>query len=181
MPDMEIPDMWRSMRPVPTEAPRAGARQETAAADITISVTQQCQTALPLENFTADEVTATVTSNRPGVAGQVVIAANFNSANGSYQGPTTTVGQGQFTATDAEVATRFVVLLPAGWPVLGVGAVVNWEDGAPESAALTYEQLACNPWIWWQWLIRVLAVATRPFALRRKPAAPHRGREPARM
>jgi hypothetical protein len=139
---------------------------------ITISVTQQCQTALPLQRFTADEVIVTVSSHRPGVAAQVLIAANFNSPDGSYQGPTTVVGQGQFTATGSEVDARFVVLPAAGWPVLGVGAVATWEDGAPESAGLTYEQLACDPLIWWQWLIRLLAVAARPFASRTSPAPP---------
>ena len=109
----------------------------------------------------------TVTSQRPGVAAQVLIGANFNSQDGSYQGSTTTVGQGQFTASGSDVEARFVVLPAAGWPVLGVGAVATWEDGAPESAALTYEQLACDPLIWWQWLIRLLAVLTRPFATRK--------------
>jgi hypothetical protein len=139
---------------------------------ITISVTQQCQIALPLPNYAPDEVTVTVTSHRPGVAAQVSIAANFNSPDGSYQGPTTTVGQGQFTATSSHVHAGFVVLPAAGWPVLGVGAVATWEDGAPESAALTYEQLACDPWIWWQWLIRVLAVVVGPFAPRTHPVSP---------
>lgn len=131
---------------------------------VTISVTQQCQTALPLQKLDADEVTVTVTSQRPGVAGDVVIAANFNSPDGSYQGPTTQVGQGQFTATSSEVETRFVVLPAAGWSVLGAGAAANWEDGAPHSVALTYEQLACDPAIWWQWLFRVLGVVMGRFA-----------------
>jgi hypothetical protein len=131
---------------------------------ITISVAQECQTALPLQRFAADEVTVTVTSQRPGVAGQVVIGANFNSPDGSYQGPTTNVGQGEFTASSSAVEARFVVLPAAGWPVLGVGASATWEDGAPDGAALTYELLACDPLIWWQWLIRLLAVVARPFS-----------------
>jgi hypothetical protein len=155
--------MWRSMRVAPDEAPRPGAHQETAGVGITISVTQECQTALPLQRFSADEVSVTVTSERPGVAAQVLIAANFNSPDGSYQGPTTMVGQGQFTATDSQVEARFVVLPAAGWPVLGVGAVATWEDGAPEGAALTYELLLCDPLIWWQWLIRLLVIVARPF------------------
>ncbi len=130
---------------------------------ITISVAQECQPALPLQKFTADEVTVTVTSDRPGVGAQVLIGANFNSPDGSYQGPTTAVGQGQFTATDSQVDARFVVLPAAGWPVLGVGAVATWDDGAPEGAALTYELLVCDPLIWWKWLIRLLAVVARPF------------------
>jgi hypothetical protein len=139
---------------------------------ITLSVTQQCQAALPLQKLTADEVSVTVSSQRPGVAAQVLIAANLNSQDGSYQGPTTTVGQGQFTATGSQVEARFVVLPAAGWPVLGVGAVATWEDGTPESAALSYEQLACDPLIWWLWLVRVLAGLARPFARRTSPAPP---------
>src|SRR5512132_3373267 len=84
---MDIAGMWRSMRADPADAPRPGAHQETAGAGITISVTQQCQVALPLAGLTPDEVTVTVTSHRPGVAAQVSIAANFNSPDGSYQAP----------------------------------------------------------------------------------------------
>jgi hypothetical protein len=107
---MDIAGMWRSMRADPADAPRPGAHQETAGPGITISVTQQCQVALPLAGLTPDEVTVTVTSHRPGVAAQVSIAANFNSPDGSYQGPTTTVGQGQFTARRSHVHAGFVVL-----------------------------------------------------------------------
>ena len=114
----------------------------------------------------------TVTSNRPGVAAQVLIGANLNSPDGSYQGPTTGVGQGQFTATDSQVNARFVVLPAAGWPVLGVGAMATWEDGAPDGAALTYELLACDPLIWWQWLIRFLTLVERPFRRRSSAALP---------
>ena len=35
----------------------------------------------------------TVTSQCPGVSAQVIVSANFNTPDGSYQGPTTTVGQ----------------------------------------------------------------------------------------
>lgn len=129
---------------------------------ITISVTQQCQPALPLQKFTADEVTVTITSDRPGVPAHVVTAVNFNSPDGSYQGPTTTVGVGQFTATSSQVESSFVVLPAAGWPVLGVGAVATWDDGTPDGVALTYQLLACDPLIWWRWLIRILAVVARP-------------------
>jgi hypothetical protein len=38
-------------------------------------------------------------TSRPGVAARVTIVANLNSPDGSYQGPTTIVGQGQFSAT----------------------------------------------------------------------------------
>jgi hypothetical protein len=160
---MDIAGLWRSMRADPAEVPRPGAHQQTAGVGITISATQQCQVALPLPNYTPDEVTVTVTSHRPGVAAQVSIGANLNSPDGSYQGPTTTVGQGQFTARRSHVHAGFIVLPAAGWPVLGVGAVATWDDGAPDSAALSYEQLACHPYIWWQWPIRVLAEAARFF------------------
>ena len=158
--------MWRDLRADPADAPRPGAHQEAAAAGITISVAQQCQVALPLPSFKADEVTVTVTSHRPGVAGQVTVGANLNSLDGSYQGPTATVGQGQFTATDAHVKVSFVVLPAAGWPLLGAGAVATWEDGAPESATLTYAELACDPLVWWGWLIRAVAFVTSPFSVR---------------
>ena len=95
---MDIARMWRSMRADPADAPHAGARLETAG--MTISVTQECQIALPPQNNRIPAVSVTVTSQRPGMAAQVIIAANFNSVDGSYQGPTTKVGQGQFTATD---------------------------------------------------------------------------------
>jgi hypothetical protein len=160
---MDIAGLWRSMRADPAEVPRPGAHQQTAGVGITISATQQCQVALPLPDYRPDEVTVTVTSHRPGVAGQVMIAANFNSSDGSYQGPTTAVGQGQFTATSSQVHAGFIVLPPAGWPVLGVGAVATWDDGAPDSAALTYEQIGCDTRIWWQWPIRVIAEAARLF------------------
>jgi hypothetical protein len=67
---MDIAGMWRSMRAAPTQVPQAGAHQETAGVGITISVKQQCQPALPLQAFTADEVAVTVSSHRPGVAAQ---------------------------------------------------------------------------------------------------------------
>ncbi len=160
---MDIAGMWRSMRADSAEAPHAGAHQQAAGEGITIAVTQQCQATLPLAGFTADEVTVTVTSHRPGVAAQVSIGANLNSPDGSYQGPTTTVGHGQFTtAARSRVRAGFAVL-PSGWPVLGVGAEAIWEDGAPHSIALVYEQLACDPWVWWRWPIRILDLLTRPF------------------
>jgi len=40
--------------------------------------------------------------------------------------------------------SRSVSPLPSGFPVLGVGAVADWADGA-HSATLTYGQIACDP------------------------------------
>ena len=171
MTGMDLAALWRGRRADPADVPRPGAHLEAAAAGITISVAQQCQIALPLPSFKADEVTVTVTSHRPGVAGQVTIGANFNSLDGSYQGPTTTVGKGQFTAASAHVKVSFVVLPAAGWPLLGAGAVATWEDGAPESATLTYAELACDPLVWWGWLIRVIAFVTSPFSVRSSGSA----------
>jgi hypothetical protein len=156
--------MWRTSHADPADAPRPGAHQEAAAQGITISVAQQCQLALPLPSFKADEVTVTVTSHRPGVAGQVTVGANFNSFDGSYQGPTTTVGHGQFSVTSTHVEVSFVVLPAAGWPLLGAGAIATWEDGAPQSTTLTYAELACDPLVWWGWLIRVIAFVSSPFS-----------------
>jgi hypothetical protein len=82
-------------------------------------------------------------AEREGVAAQVSIGANFNSPDGSYQGPTTPVGQGQFIATSSHVHAGFVVL-PSGWPVLGVGAEATWEDGAPPSFARTLSVLCSS-------------------------------------
>src|SRR5947209_1053323 len=166
MADMDIADMWQRLRAGPSDVPRPGVQQATAGPGITVSVTQQCQVALPVSSFSPDEVTVTVTSHRPGVAAQVTIGANLNSPDGSYQGPTTAVGKGQFTATSSQVRTGFVVLPAAGWPILGVGAEATWEDGAPQSFALNYWQLECDPLVWWQWLIRILAIVTRPFSAR---------------
>jgi hypothetical protein len=168
---MDIAGMWRGMRADPADIPRPGAHQEAPAGGITINVTQQCQVALPLAGFAPNEVTVTITSHRPGVAAQVSIGANLNSPDGSYQGPTTTVGHGQFTATRSRVRAGFVVL-PSGWPVLGVGAEAVWEDGAPQSGALSYWQLECDPWVWWRWLVPVLDILTRPFAPRTSSAPP---------
>jgi hypothetical protein len=172
---VDIADTWRRMRAGSAEAPSAGAHQETAGPGITIDITQQCQIALPQPNVTPNEVTVTVTSHRPGVTAQVTIGANLNTADGSYQGPTTTVGHGQFTATSTQVRAGFVVL-PSGWPVLGVGAEAVWGDGAPQSITLNYWQLACDPWVWWRWPIQVLYVLARLLSARASPIAP-RGRE----
>ena len=159
---MDIPRMWRSMRADPADAPHAGTHLETAEPGITISVTQECQIALPPQNNLIPAVSVTVTSQRPGMAAQVVIGANFNTPDGSYQGPTTRVGQGQFTATDSLVQARFI-LLPSGFPVLGVGAVADWADGT-QSVTLTYEQIACDPWVWWGWLTPVVGILSRPLS-----------------
>ena len=159
---MDIAGMWRNMRVDPAAVPHVGAHLETAEQGITISVTQECQIALPPRSSMIPAVSGTVASQRPGVAAQVTIAANFNSIDGSYQGPTTTVGQGQFTATNSEVQARFI-LLPSGFPVLGVGAVADWADGV-HSTTLTYQQIACNPWVWWRWLTPVVGVLSRAFS-----------------
>jgi hypothetical protein len=161
---MDIGAMWRSMRMNPSKAPRPGAHLETLGPGISISVTQECLIALPPRTSRIPPVSVSITSNRPGVAAQVSIAANFNTADGSYQGPTTTVGTGQFTATISQINARFV-LLPSGFPVLGVGAVADWADGE-HSATLTYEQIACNPWVWWGWLNPVVGLLTRSFSHR---------------
>lgn len=168
---MDIAGLWRRMRADPADFPHPGAHQEAAGAGITIDIAQQCQVALPLAALVGDEVTATVTSHRPGVAAQVTVGANLNSPDGSYQGPTTTVGHGQFTTTKPHVHVSFVVM-PSGWPVLGVGAEAIWEDGAPNSLALTYVELECT-WVWWwRWLIRALDILTRPFATRTNSILP---------
>ena len=118
---------------------------------------QDCRIALPTGNR-IPAVSVMVASNRPGVAAQVSVAANLNSPDGSYQGPTTVVGQGEFTATTSSVLANFVVL-PSGWPVLG--AEVIWADGAPNSLTLNYVQLECDPWVWWRWLIPVMNTLVR--------------------
>lgn len=164
---MDIASMWRNMHPDNAEMPRPGIHQEAPADGITITVGQQCQVALPVPSLKADEVTVTVTSHRPGAAAQVTVGANLNSADGNYQGPATTVGQGQFTATESQVLVRFVVLPTDPWPVLGVGAEATWADGTAQSVALTYVQIECDHLVWLSWLIRILAVLTRPFSVSR--------------
>jgi hypothetical protein len=151
---MDVADMWRTMRRDPAARPHVGAHMATAEAGISMTVTQDCQVALPSANR-VPEVTVTITSNRPGVAAQVTIAANLNTPDGSYQGPTKVVGQGQFTATSSTVGAGFIVL-PSGFPVLGVGAEALWADGAAHSLTLNYYQLACDPWVWWRWLVPIV-------------------------
>jgi hypothetical protein len=158
---VDLASMWRGLRAEPAEMPAPGVHRAAAAGDLTIDVTQECLSSLPrMPGLKHNVCTVTVTSHRPGVAGQVTIGANFNSPDGSYQGPTTTVGQGEFTATTATVQARFV-LLPAGWPVLGVGAEATWADNAPQSGALSYWQIACDPLVWWQWPIRAIAAVSQ--------------------
>jgi len=152
------------MRTNPSDTLQAGVSLPAGGAEISIAVTQECLIALPPRRNRIPLVSVTVTSNRPGIAGQVVIAANFNSVDGNYQGPTTVVGQGQFTATNSQLHARFV-LLPSGFPVLGVGAVVDFADGV-HSGALTYQQIACNPWVWWHWLTPAVGMLRRPFDAR---------------
>jgi hypothetical protein len=60
---------------------RAGV-QLALAGGITLTLTQECQVALPAGNR-IPEVRVMVTSNRPGVAAQVAVAANVNSPDGS--------------------------------------------------------------------------------------------------
>jgi hypothetical protein len=148
---MDIAEIWRNVRGRPDQLPLPGAHLETPPEPgITISVTQQCQLVLPSPDLIADEVTVTVTSLRPGVAAEVSIFANFNNLGGSYQGPSTEVGRASFTATRPHVDTAFVVLPgrggPVGWDAfLGIAAEAIWADGAPQSVALTYEELPkCN-------------------------------------
>lgn len=164
---MDIAGMWRSAHPGTTEVPRPGIHQEAPADGITITVTQQCQVALPVPSLKADEVTVTVISQRPGIAAQVTVGANLNSTDGSYQGPTTTVGQGQFTATASQVRVGLVVLPTDPWPVLGVGAEAAWADGTAHSVALTYVQIECDHLVWLSWLLRIIAILTRPFSAKR--------------
>jgi hypothetical protein len=173
MTDMDIAGMWRNWRADPADVPHAGARLATAEPGITISVAQECQIALPPRSNLIPAVSVTVTSQRPGIGAQVTIAANFNTPDGSYQGPTTTLGQGQFTATISQVQVHFV-LLPSGFPVLGVGAVADWADGA-HSATLTYEQIACDPWVWWRWVTPIIGILSRSFSAVTS-AMPLRGR-----
>ncbi len=161
--DMDIARLWQSLRTNPSDAPQAGLHLP-APGDISITVTQECLIALPPRRTRTPLVSVTVTSNRLGVAGQATIAANFNSVDGSYQGPTTTVGQGQFTATNSQIHARFV-LLPSGFPVLGVGAFVDYADGM-HAGALTYEKIACNPWVWWHWATPIAGMLSRPFLAR---------------
>jgi len=160
---MEIAATWRSMRANAADVPRPGAHLATAGPGVMTSIKQDCVVALPPVSYSPDLVTVTVTSHRPGVAGHVRVYANLNTPNGSYQGPTTKVGENEFSATSSEVSIRFVVLPWTGVPVLGFGAVVDWADGAPQSLTLDYVLLACNPWVWWWWPTRLLDLLTRPF------------------
>jgi hypothetical protein len=159
---MDLAASWRQLHAGPSAPPAAGAQAQSAGAEMTVEVTQQCQIALPQPNLTPNEVTVRVTSHRPGIAGTVTIGANLNSQDGAYQGPTTTVGTGSFSATGAHVRTAFVVL-PSGWPVLGVGAEAVWADGAQNSISLGYYQLACDPLVWWRWPVQILSVLGRLF------------------
>jgi hypothetical protein len=94
------------------------------------SVIQECLVTLPERRNRIPTASVTGSSLRPGVAGTVVIAANFNTADGNYQGPTTEVGSGTFTATSGQVDAHLIVL-PSGVPIMGVGAVADFEDGVP--------------------------------------------------
>ena len=163
---MDVASMWRSLRTNPADASAAPASTSVGRVGNHHRRRTGVPLALPPRQSLIPEVSVTVTSQRPGVAAQVTIAANFNSANGSYQGPTTIVGQGQFTDTGSQVHARFV-LLPSGFPVLGVGAVADYADGV-HGAALTYREIACNPWVWWGWLTPVAGTLSRMFRTPRK-------------
>jgi hypothetical protein len=168
---MDIAGLWRSLRTDSAEVPRPGVSRQTDPAGISLSVSQFCEAPVPLvHRFVADHVTVTVTSNRPGQPGQVVMGGNFNSAGGNYQGPTWPIGEGQFTSTTSQVQASFV-LIPIRWPYLGVYAQVTWQDGTPDSLAITYVEIGCHPPIWWQWLIRIIAVTSRSFENKTSRAA----------
>jgi hypothetical protein len=62
---------------------------------------------------------------------------------------------------------------------LSVGAVASWADGA-HSAALTYEQIACDPWVWWRWLTPVVGVLSRAFSAATS-STPRRGGSRGRL
>ena len=156
---MDVADMWRAMRRDPAARPHVGTHVATAEEGISMTVTQECQVALQSADR-LPEVTVTITSNRPGVAAQVTILANLNTEDFSYQGPTTVVGQGQFTATTSTVGAGFIVL-PTRFPALGVGAFALWADGAPESITLDYFHLACGPWGWWIWWLPIFDLLRR--------------------
>lgn len=110
---MDVADVWRNLRTNPADVPQAGIHLQTAGSEITISVAQECLVALPPRLTMTPVVNVTITSQRPGVAGQVTIGANFNSLDGSYQGPTTNVGQGQFTDTISQVMPALFYCPPA--------------------------------------------------------------------
>ena len=128
-------------------------------------IAQTCQVALPPRRNLIPEVSVTITSNRPAwPLAQATIGANLNSPDGSYQGPTTmAVGEGQFMATVSEVAQ--VLAHPTLWLArsgrrarshLGAGT------GSPHSVTLTYVQIACDPWVWWSWLMPIVACSQSP-------------------
>jgi hypothetical protein len=166
---MEIPDVWRHAQAhhATTAQVRPGQPQQAPPDSLAITdIVQQCQNIIPILhlNLLIDAVTVTVTSGRPGVGGQVTVGVNLNSFDGSYQGPVSIVGQGQFTATNSQFQTTFTIW-PDQWPMLGVGAWTYWDDGAPKSFALEYKDIACGwPW-WWRLLVRLLRslrLAPRP-------------------
>jgi hypothetical protein len=71
----------------------------------------------------------TVTSHRPGVAAQVSIGANLNSADGSYQGPTTTVGHGQFSASAPRPSGRMGRHTVLPWFMSSLRAIPGYGGG----------------------------------------------------
>jgi hypothetical protein len=66
---MDVAALWRSLRTDPAKAPHIGAHQATAGEGIAIDIAQTCQVALPPRQNLIPEVSVTITSNRPGVAG----------------------------------------------------------------------------------------------------------------
>jgi hypothetical protein len=160
MREMEIPEVWRraQTRRGDTARPRHSEPQPMAADCLAITdVVQQCRRIIPILHLDllVDGVAVTVTSGRPGVGGQVSVAVNLNSLDGGYQGPLLMERQGQFTATTSQVQATFTIL-PDQWPVLGVFARADWDDGAETCYALTYKDIACGwPW-WWRLLTRLI-------------------------
>jgi hypothetical protein len=45
----------------------------------------------------------------------------------------------------------------------GVGAAADWAHGE-HSANLTYQQIECDPWVWWGWLNPVVGILSRLFS-----------------
>jgi hypothetical protein len=137
----------------PKSATRAAATPATAtggAPGVTITqVSQEClRRRLPWRprSIWLRRVTVQASSGRPGVPANVVFGYNFNSADGSYQGPTAAAGTGQFTATASTTAVSFVIPASTTYPWLGTSADAQWSDGTPSSVALTYTRLTPCRW-----------------------------------
>ena len=129
---MDIPRMWRSMRADPADAPHAGTHLETAEPGITISVTQECQIALPPQNNLIPAVSVTVTSQRPGMAAQVVIGANFNTRTGA----TRVLRQGSDRASSPPPTRSSKPVSSFCPPAFPCSASAPWPIGRTERKAL---------------------------------------------